>query len=457
MWRLIVTLLLLVSSTAPALAHSAQRGFVLLLPANYVIFGGALTVLAWFLIVSLIGGRCVRSQTSAVSPPQTTTIVPSLISALLLCVLIVIGFTGPHDPAENLLPLVIWTLWWVVLVLLHPVFGNLWAGLNPFTGMHQILTRLSGRPLASPLLRFPPSLAYWPALLIFAGFAWFQLVAPGPEDPPRLAFAVALYAAVTMIAVVVFGPATWLGQGDAFSILFRQLGAAAPFTRSGLRLPGAGLVALAPLPIAGTFFLLLTLSSISFDGFANTFLWLSLIDVNPLDYPGRTALMRANTLGLAGSFGALVFVYIAVVAGGWFWAGRHGALGSLLGQFVLSLIPISIAYHLAHYLGDTLLNLQYLALALNDPLATGANLLGLNAIHPTASFQNTASGALTIFSIQTAAIIIGHVIAVAVAHAMAIDQGLSRAAAMKLEAPLAGFMVIYTAFGLWLLATPAIA
>ena len=145
MRRLIVTLLLLVSSIAPALAHSAQRGFVLLLPTSYVIFGGALTVLASFLIVSLIGSRRVRSQTSVFPLPQQTSFIPSLISALLLCVLIVIGFKGPHDPTENLLPLVIWTLWWVVLVLLHPVFGNLWAALNPFSGIHQVLTRLSGR------------------------------------------------------------------------------------------------------------------------------------------------------------------------------------------------------------------------------------------------------------------------------------------------------------------------
>ena len=178
MWRLIVTLLLLVSSTAPALAHSAQRGFVLLLPANYVIFGGALTVLAWFLIVSLIGGRCVRSQTSAVSPPQTTTIVPSLISALLLCVLIVIGFTGPHDPTENLLPLTIWTLWWVILVLLHPLFGNLWPALNPFIGVYMLLNRLTGGRLERPLLYLPEGTWYYPALVLFAAFAWFQLVWP---------------------------------------------------------------------------------------------------------------------------------------------------------------------------------------------------------------------------------------------------------------------------------------
>ena len=59
-----------------------------------------------------------------------------------------------------------------------------------------------------------------------------------------------------------------------------------------------------------------------------------------------------------------------------------------------------------------------------------------------------------LFTAQTAAIVIGHVIGVAVAHAMALQLGLPRGRALRLEAPLALFMVIYTAFGLWLLATP---
>ena len=78
-------------------------------------------------------------------------------------------------------------------------------------------------------------------------------------------------------------------------------------------------------------------------------------------------------------------------------------------------------------------------------------------MHVTASFQNTASGALALFSAQTGAIVLGHVVGVAVAHAMLADAGLPKAQLLKLELPLALGMVAYTGFGLWLLATPAIA
>ena len=49
---------------------------------------------------------------------------------------------------------------------------------------------------------------------------------------------------------------------------------------------------------------------------------------------------------------------------------------------------------------------------------------------------------------------VGHVWAVVLAHAIAVRHwGPGRAAALS-QAPLAGLMVLYTLFGLWLLATP---
>jgi hypothetical protein len=451
---LVAAALLLAIDATPASAHSAARGFVLLLPTGYAIAGAALAVLATLAVVTLldrgIRGRKIAFHSAAVSP------LPSLVSATLLAALVYIGFAGPRDPAENLLPLVIWTLWWVILVLLHPVLGNFWRVINPFTGVHDMLNRLTHGGLERPLLRLPPGLWYYPALAVFAAFAWFQLIDPAPYDPPRLALAVALYAALTMLAVIVFGPAAWLARGDPFAIFLTQLGAAAPLGKNRLVLPGAGLLSLDPLPVAGTLFVLLTLSCISFDGFANTFAWLSLTGFNPLDFPGRTAMLTANTIGLAGAFLVLTSVFAVSVTAGWLWAGRPGRLKPLLGRLALSLVPISVVYHFAHYLSDTLLSIQYLAIALNDPFAAGTNILGLGHFHATASFQNSSGGALMLFAAQTVAIAAGHAVAVAVAHAMAVEAAPSRLAAFKLEAPLAVLMIVYTVFGLWLLSTPAI-
>lgn len=449
---------LLLAASTPAFAHSAARGFVLLLPTGYVIVGGALAVLATFVMVSLLPDRLFRSWASwrvaLWRVPAGLARACSLLAFAILAALLWIGFAGPSDPLENLLPLTVWTLWWVVIVLLHPLAGNLWAAINPFSGVAGLLQ--SGKVRNC---RHLDRWAYFPAFAIFAGFAWFQLVDPAPEDPGRLARVVLVYAVLTIAAMMLAGARNWLAKGDPFAIFLRQLGAAAPLEwgeRLHLRMPGAGLLSLPALPLAGTAFVLLTLTSISFDGFASTFAWASLNGVNPLDYPGRTAMMTVNSLGFAGSFAVMAFVYVASIAGGWVWAGRPGSLANLLGRQVYSLIPISIVFHFAHFLSDALVNLQHAAVALNDPLGNGANLLGLGHYHVTASFQNTASGALAFFTVQTAAVITGHILGVAVAHAIAIEQGTSRASVLRLEAPLAAFMVAFTAFGLWLLATPTI-
>jgi len=402
-----------------------------------VIAGGAAAVLVSFIAVTLLPRLAMK--TAPLPEPLSPAVaqVTSLVSALVLAALIVLGFIGPRDPVENLLPLAIWTLWWVEIVMLHPLFGNLWETLNPFAGPAAVLRGKLGQEEGAPPTRYPAWASYWPAVLIFFGFAWFQLVWLAPEDPAILATAVLVYLAVSFAGVLVFGLKEWLGKADPFAVFLAQLGAAAPFGRAGLRWPGAGLLALPVLPLSGMLFVLLTLGTITFDGFANTFTWLSLIDVNPLDFPGRSEVMGANTLGLLLCFAVLAAGFLACVWAGWRWAGRPGSLGTLWGRLVYSLIPISIAYHFAHYLSDTLVKSQYLLLALNDPLGTGADLLGVAHAHVMTSFQNTASGALALYTAQTSALVIGHVIGVAVAHAMAVADGLTAPRTLKLELPLA--------------------
>ena len=457
-WRMVLCLLGLCLLASPAFAHASGRGFVMMLPVGYVMFGGALAVLVSFVALSLLPRRG-----QAVPQPMSQPVYgrwASLAGLLVFLVLIIMGLIGPHDPAENLLPLGVWTLWWVVIVLLHPLFGNLWSKINPFTGLHALVTgtwtRTGTGTARCPPLRYPAWASYWPSVAVFFAFAWFQLVYPAPEDADVLAAVVGAYLVLGFLGVLLFGPEAWLGRADPFAVFQYQLGAAAPLGNGGLRLPGVGLLALPPLPLSGMLFILLTLSAISFDGFSHTFAWLSLISINPLDFPGRTAVLGANTLGLFLSFLVLTGGFLVSVWLGWEWSGRSVPLAALCGRLVYSLIPISIVYHFAHYLSYALVELQYLALALNDPFASGADLFGIGSYHVTASFQNTASGARMIFLVQTVAIIVGHVIGVAVARAMVAETGLPGRAMARLELPLAICMVLYTAFGLWLLGAPMI-
>jgi hypothetical protein len=208
------------------------------------------------------------------------------------------------------------------------------------------------------------------------------------------------------------------------------------------------------LTLSGVLFVLLILATVSFDGLHETFWWLALGGINPLEFPGRTAVMARNSVGLVAMWAALAVAYTLAIALGAGLAGRRVDLRQSLGAFVLSILPISIGYHFAHYLTAFLVNAQYAAVALGDPLGRDWDLLGLGHPHITVSFLSNYDSVSIIWKLQAVGVVLGHILAVSLAHLIAVARIGSTRAAMASQLPLAVLMVAYTLFGLWLLATP---
>jgi hypothetical protein len=259
------------------------------------------------------------------------------------------------------------------------------------------------------------------------------------------------YFGVHMLAAAWFG-AGWFAQGEAFSVFFRLIALLAPWQQGRLRLPGAGLRYASALPLSGWIFVTLAIASITADGLGATFWWLEKIGVNPLDHPGRSAMVGVATLGLAGVWLVLIAAYSCAVWIGWVLAGRPVELSTALGRFALSLIPIALAYHLGHFLIYLLVNGQYTVAALSNPLGPGWNLLGYDNHDVTTSFLNTVAGVRMIWAAQLGLIVGGHLIAALIAHGIAVDLYGRRAGMGGLA--LGVMMVGMTALGLWLLSTP---
>ena len=123
-------------------------------------------------------------------------------------------------------------------------------------------------------------------------------------------------------------------------------------------------------------------------------------------------------------------------------------------MLVFSIMPISLGFHFSHYLTALLVDVQYAYAAAGDPFGTGFNVLSQGHFHVTTSFLNTYEGTRAIWNAQTAGIVIGHVLAVLLAHELARRAiGDARTAVLS-QVPLAAVMVAYTLLGLWLLSTP---
>lgn len=448
----------------PAFAHASDRGHVLLLPTGYYLIGGAFAVAVSFLVLALLPpdtlDRFWRRRLPLFTFSDGARIVISLISFAGLAILITAGFIGSRDPLSNPLPLVVWTLLWAGLTLLQGVFGDLWSWLNPWYGPWRLLSRLTGKG-DEVARQLPQWLGCWPAVILFLAFAWFELIDPAPDDPARLAFAAGLYWLVTFVAMLVFGYDKWSRGGEFLGIFFSMVSRFAPVARDddgrlALCWPGAKLLTAEPLPASGMAFLLLALSSVSFDGLSKTFFWLGLFGINPLEFPGRTAVIDSGTLGLGMTFALLTAVFLLAVFLGQRLARSDRSLAQSAGLLVWSIVPIALAYHVAHYLTALLVDGQYALASLSDPFALGWNLFGTADMQVEAGIVAGAGSAWWLWNVQASAIILGHVLAVLVAHGFAWRLHPQPTRAALSQFPLTVLMIAYTIFGLWLLATPTV-
>ncbi|RWE39368.1 MAG: hypothetical protein EOS79_20955 [Mesorhizobium sp.] len=446
----------------PALAHASDRGHVLLLPTGYYIAGGAFAVAVSFLVLALLPPAALdkfwRRRLPLFALGDGPRTIVSLISFAGFVLIVAAGLLGSRDPLSNPLPLVIWTLLWAGFTLLQGVFGDLWSWLNPWYGPWRVVSLLVGKSGSETPQRLPSRLGLWPAFALFLAFAWFELIDPAPDDPSRLALAAGLYWLFSAVAMLAFGYEDWSRRGEFLTIFFSMVARFAPFQREqgrlGLGWPGSNLLAASPLPASGTAFLLLALSSVSFDGLSKTFFWLGLFGINPLEFPGRTALIGIGSFGLVLTFVLLAAIFALAVSLGQRLAGGGHSFGEASGLLVWSIVPIALAYHIAHYLAALLVDGQYALAALSDPFALGWNLFGTADMVVEAGVVAGAGSAWWLWNCQAGVIIAGHVLAVLIAHGLAwrLYPQPSRAALSQL--PLTLLMIAYTIFGLWLLATP---
>lgn len=443
----------LIFAPAVADAHAAERAIILTLPTGWYMAGAAATVL----LTAMLAARSGRLRSFAARPlfnrpallPRGAT---SWLGAILLWSLVAVGAWGTRDPLANLLPLTVWTAIWVGLMLASAVFGNLWGDVEPWTGPVRAIRRLIGRQGSAGLSR----VGCLPASLGLLAFAWFEIVALAPADPLVLARVVAVYYLVILALAVAEGE-DWLQQGEFLTLCFAMIARIAPFWAeySAGRVtvmagwPGAQVLRMAPLPPSAIAFVTLILAAVSFDGLHATFWWLIRLGINPLEFPGRSAVQGANSLGLLAFWGLSAALILGAVRAG---APKGKPAAAFAGQVMLSFLPIAAGYHVAHYFVALLTDGQYAIATLNDPFGTGASLLGLPEHWVSFGFLNRRPAVLAIWTCQFAVILAAHVLAVLLGFRITERAGGARS--VRAHLALTVLMVAYTVFGLWLLAAP---
>lgn len=510
---LLVHVALSLAAPAAAHAHAYGERYDLPVPLWLNLLGGGAVVILSFVIAAfllspagmtkaprarpnLLDGRALRS-------PACRAIVAAVrcLSVFLFVLAVLTGFFGKVDFSRNAAPTIVWALGWVGLAFVCALLGNVWLLLNPwltlFAWTEALWKKRTGAARLSLGLPYPEAIGVLPGIVLMIGFVWFMLASGSAGEPVAIATVLAIYSMITWTGMMLFGPAIWLARGDAFMLVAIILGRFAPIElRSGdlrscvevgcrpdaeqgcsdcpaafakarrelreinLRPYGAGLVASHPLPVSMMIVVVMVLALVSFEGFMDTAQWIDLmVSLGEYEYSdGIHAPVKTTLLFVAAT--ALLYGLFYVVSAlmrqlGYAHAGsargvRLRTTTEVMGLFVLSLVPIALAYHVAHYLYWFVTNIQYVVPAASDPFAWGWNLFGTRDYMP----NRTAVSLGVIWHTAVAAIVVGHVIGVWAAHRVALMTFQTRRAAFLSQIPMLALMVGYTMSSLWMLAQP---
>lgn len=358
-----------------------------------------------------------------------------LASVAALVLLLAVAFVAPADPRRNLAIVGVWAVWWAGYTASVYLLGNSWPALNPWRAISGVLPDVSDRDL-------PAWARGWPPTVGLLGMVWLEVVTPVASEPVLLATVVLAYSVVTLAGAAVFGDA-WYESVDPISRVFAVYGRVAPVRRTddgfSVELPGSRLVHDADgATRADVWFVVALVWVTSFDGlvstptFAGTVRWL-----DDLGVPALAVYVVAVVVGYALFLG----VYRLAARIGRRTAGSYVTAGTVERRFVGSLVPIAAGYHLAHFLGYFLSFVPTVEVLLLDPFTP-----------PQAPPVAVLPGWFG--SVGLAFVVLGHLLAIWVAHAIAFETFTGRLQPIRSQYPFALVMVFYTMTSMWLLGQP---
>ncbi|HVX33892.1 MAG TPA: fenitrothion hydrolase [Solirubrobacterales bacterium] len=390
------------------------------------------------------------------------------LAVFLLGVGIYSGIHGTEAPDRNFAITFFFVTAWIGFPFVSALLGDVFPTFNPWRaiarvggGAYRLLAR---RPL--PHLAYPERLGHWPAAVGLLGFVWLEVVygssggvAVGLE-PHAAGVAACVYTGYTLAMMVLFGRETWCARGEIFSVYFGMFSQLAPFGvedgRIGRRRPLAAATRWATSVRGSTAVVIASIATTSFDGaedgaykpaLEHVEKWLTEAGLGPL-----ATIRVADTVFMAATVAGVAIVYLLGVRG---MRSVPGAppFRQLARGFAHSLIPIALAYLLAHYFSLFVYQEQaQFTYLLSDPLGTSTTDLFGTAEY---GIDFNALSPNVIWYVQVAALLAGHLAGLTLAHDKALVYWRDYRRASRSQYWMLAVMVAFTCFGLYLLSVGA--
>jgi hypothetical protein len=444
------------------------------IPFSLYVYTCAITLLLTFAVLAFmpaapVGQICASSRTITLGRVLPAAGQASAVA--LLGLTIAAGLWGTPSPVANIAPTLFWVGMMLGLTAVTAVLGDMFQIVNPWRVLLRVL-HVGGQPP----MRYPPALASWPAFACYLGLSWLELMAP--PRPSLLAWALLVYTGLTAIGAALFGRDAWFRHAELFSVFFRISGMLAPIAyfrdtasedttwRVRPRALLSGTLEDRPHHVSLLLFVLFMLAGTTYDGVWQTSFWAGLYWQNLMTWfhplwgddmaraqvllaPGYVIYQRGGLIAAPFVYFA---VYLAVMAVMRVATGRRMTTRALALNFAFSLIPIALAYMLAHSWTLLLTILPVIPFLLSDPFGVGWNLLSL----PRLSAEPAPIDMGQAWHIEVGLILLGHIASVYLAHVIAQRSFPARHHVMLCELPLLFLMVAYTFIGLSVLSLPLV-
>ena len=381
-----------------------------------------------------------------------------LLGVFLLGVAVYAGLRGTEASDRNFALTFLFVTCWLGFPVFSALLGDVFRPFNPWRAVGRVagagFRTIAAQPPAH--LAYPQWLGRWPAAIGLLAFVWLEVVFGGGfPDPHTVAVAALFYSGYTLAMMALFGTEEWCERGEVFSVyfgMFSQLGwFGVEDGRLGRRRPLAAATRWATLPGSAAV-VIASIATTSFDGgseggfkgaIESTFD--RLVDAG---FELTAALRLADTVFMLLCLAAVALVYLFGIRGMRTVPGAP-SLARLRTGFAHTLIPIALAYLIAHYFSLFVFQEQaQFGYLLSDPLGTTTtDLFGTAA----SGIDYTVLGANAIWYVQVGALVVGHVLGLTLAHDRALAYWPDYRDASRSQYWMLAVMVTFTCFGLYLL------
>ena len=357
------------------------------IPVNTVLISSIWVLVLTFVLLK-VSWKVSKINTSEEEVNREQPLLGKIVGFLILLLLTVPGLISDESSQTSVTPLLLWVLIWIGIPVLSLFFGDIYSKINPLTIFSQ---KISGNITSM-----------YPACILFLCFAWFELVWRKPGNPTHIGIVFITFFIIVFL-LTKFKKRSPL-EVDPLYVLHYLYSRMKITSRNKPINTMTNAIASSTKVKGIEYFHCLMIGAVTYDGLSGTVAWYNQFGSLSLNIFFNTFMFLGCILIVMSLYRFSCYFAIRT-------SGASHDINFISTQFAHTMLPISFAYHITHYISLLLFEGQTVLYRLNDPLGLGWDIFGITDV--TVNYFLSPVG---LWSLQVIVTLLGHILAVVLAH-----------------------------------------